>query len=94
MGHTLEKYYNGNNWNSFKYVFDKIWEDSEEQRLSLQELNNDIEIAKVIWGHLENNGRKWIISEVPGLDYLKPIDCKGNVELEKRLKTLLMRLPT
>lgn len=90
----LEQYYESDeSWNGFVDFHAKHWEKCTFKDSLVSSLNNNIDIAKVIFGVLCNEGFFWIDSAAPALDGLKPIDCIFDENLKKRLKVVLTRMP-
>lgn len=91
----LEQYYSGDDvWGNFSDLFAKYRGFPEVHDLA-RDLNDQLDLAYTIyWVAGPNSARKWINSNVPALDNLRPIDCAGNPELIKRLRECLMRMPS
>jgi hypothetical protein len=90
----LEQYYKGDKgWKEYSNNFGNDWIESEFQSELLKQLENKIDLAKVIYYHCSEFSIKWINSKIPALDNLKPVECLKDVELIKRLKVCLMRTP-
>ncbi len=66
---------------------------SEIQNDLLNELNNEVKIARVIGGLLNDEALDWCSQEIKTLDNLIPKDCLLDESLRRRLKTVLMRMP-
>lgn len=88
----LEKYYDANLWEDYVKLYESFWTDSEYQKKLLESLKGKIDIAKVIYGILEEESYGWIEKEIPALGNIKPIDCIDNEILLNRLKTMLTRM--
>ena len=88
----LEKHYDDNLWKDYVKLYESFWIDSEYQKKLLKNLNDKIDIAKVIYGILEEGSLGWIEKTIPALGNIKPIDCIDNEILSKRLKTMLTRM--
>lgn len=88
----LEKYYDDNLWKDYVKLYESFWIDSEYQKKLLENLNDKIDIAKVIYGILEEESLRWIEKIIPALGNIKPIDCIDNEILSRRLKTMLTRM--
>ncbi|MEL1241439.1 hypothetical protein [Flavobacterium flavipallidum] len=86
----LEKYYSEENWKGFSKTFESV----NAPKNLMMTLNNDEELAKVIFGILQNESFDWLNKNIPALDNLKPISCLENGHLSKRLKVCLTRMPT
>ncbi len=92
---NLERYYTGDkNWFAFVKLYDELWENNKEQLELLTQLNNHLDLAKVIYGKFNTNAIKWINFHIPALDYLTPLNCLESEELIKRLRECLMRMPS
>jgi len=92
--HNLEKYYSGDdNWKEFVELYEEFWSENDFQDSLLKELNNDLDIAKVVYGKFPSNTLKIIKQKVPALDDLKIIDCVNSKQLILRLRECLMRMP-
>ena len=62
----LEQYFSGQkNWLEFSSNFDEDWKSSDFQKLLLNKLNNQADIAKVIYYHIGENSLKWIDKKIP-----------------------------
>ncbi|UOK42165.1 MULTISPECIES: hypothetical protein [Flavobacterium] len=85
----LEKYYSEENWKHFSETFQGL----NVPNNLIMSLNDNEELAKVIFGLLEKDSNDWINKSVPALDYLKPLDCLEKENLLKRLKVCLTRMP-
>jgi hypothetical protein len=89
----LEQYYKGDDsWNKYSSIFGEDWTDSNFQKELLVLVNNQIDLAKVIYYHNTEFSIKWLNSKVPALDDLTPLECLKDIELTKRLKVCLMRI--
>ncbi|MFC4690935.1 hypothetical protein ACFO5T_10890 [Dokdonia genika] len=89
----LEQYYKGDDsWNKYSSIFGEDWTDSDFQKELLVLVNNQIDLAKVIYYHNTENSINWLNSKVPALNYLTPLECLKDIELTKRLKVCLMRI--
>ncbi|WP_174430250.1 antitoxin Xre/MbcA/ParS toxin-binding domain-containing protein [Burkholderia metallica] len=91
----LEQYYSGDDvWENFSDLFVKYRDFQGVHDLAM-DLNGQLDIAYTIyWVAGPNSARKWINSNVPALDNLRPIDCASNPDLIKRLRECLMRMPS
>ena len=90
---NLEQYYDGeDNWYKFSSVFGDDWFNSDYQRTLLNQLENRLDLAKVIYYHFDNSSLEWINETLPILDGLSPIECLKSKETENRLKVCLMRM--
>lgn len=88
----LEEYYDNNHWEEYVKLYESFWIESEYQKRLLSSLNGKIDIAKVIYGILEEDSQKWIEKIIPALGNIKPINCIDDEILSKRLKTMLTRM--
>jgi len=89
----LEHYYKGDkSWTKYSNIFGEDWTDSDFQKEILALVNNQIDLAKVIYYHNTEFSIKWLNSKVPALDNLTPLECLKDIELTKRLKVCLMRI--
>lgn len=90
----LEKHFKGEkSWIEYSSVFGEDWTDSDFQKELLTLVNNQIDLAKVIYYHNTDFSIKWLNSRVTALDNLTPLECLKDIELTKRLKVCLMRIP-
>jgi len=91
----LEQYYAGDDvWKKFSDLFAK-YKDLPEVRDIAKALNGHLDLACTIyWVAGPKSAQKWISSNVPALDNIRPIDCTDNPELIKRLRECLMRMPS
>lgn len=91
---NLENYYPGDaSWQKFAALFADEWSTCQFQNNLLSALNNDKEIAMVVYGSVWQNAPTWIDEPVPALNILTPRECMKTEEGQKRLKTMLMRMP-
>lgn len=89
----LEQYYNGQkSWLEFSSNFNEEWKSSEFQKSLLNKLNNQIDIARVIYFHIGENSLEWINKKIPALNNLTPLECLKKEETTNRLKVCLMRM--
>ncbi|PKV51538.1 uncharacterized protein DUF2384 [Aquimarina sp. MAR_2010_214] len=89
----LEKYFDGQkSWLDFLSNFNEEWKSSEFQKSLLNKLNNQIDIAKVIYFHIGENSLEWINKKIPALDNLTPLECLKTEKTTNRLKECLMRM--
>ena len=89
----LEMYFNGEkSWIEYSSIFGEDWTDSDFQKELLTLVNNQIDLAKVIYYHNTEFSIKWLNSKVIALDNLTPLECLKDIELTKRLKVCLMRI--
>lgn len=89
----LEQYYSGDeSWENFSNAFNEVWTESNFQKQLLSLLDNQTDLAKVIYYHNIESSIEWLYSKIPALDNLKPIECLKDTELTKRLKVCLMRM--
>ncbi|MCW1148234.1 hypothetical protein [Flavobacterium lacisediminis] len=85
----LEKYYSEENWKGFSITFQSVNAPND----LIMSLNDDEELAKVIFGILEKDCNNWLNKNIPALDNLKPLECIEEEHLLKRLKVCLTRIP-
>ncbi|RKE56062.1 hypothetical protein [Sphingobacterium detergens] len=87
----LEQYYPGDEeWTAFSTLYRSM-----PQLAVLTELKNrflDESLVYVIVGIVGDAALAWAERKIPALDHLRPVDCVGNTGLERRLKTMLMRM--
>lgn len=89
----LEQYYTGDkNWNKFSDNFGDDWVNSDFQKSLLGQVDNRLDLAKVINYHLGKTSLDWINTELPILDGLTPKECLKDKETENRLRECLMRM--
>lgn len=88
----LDAYYNDSYWKNYIDLYNRFWNNGEYQQLLLNDLQNNIDVAKVIYGIFEDDSLEWINTEIPALGNLKPKNCLEDENLLKRLKTLLTRM--
>ncbi len=87
----LEQYYPGDDiWLAFSALQRTIPEPAIIT--ALKNTFPDEALVYVIGGIMGDAALAWIEKEIPALDNLRPVDCVGNAKLEKRLKTMLMRM--
>lgn len=80
-------------WNTFAKHFSNLWDNTPEQKKLLVELENNMDIAKVIWYFIgSENALKWINEKVPALDNKSAVECLENDLLKTKLKRVLMRM--
>jgi len=88
----IEKYFNAEKWKKFSSIF-KSKENNPKFIELVNALENDIEIANVIYEEFESESLNWINEKIPALDNLTPKECLANSKLKNRLKECLMRMP-
>lgn len=89
----LEQYFKGQkNWLEFSSIFSEDWESSDFQKLLLSKLNNQVDIARVIYYHIGESSLEWINKNIPALDNLTPLECLKTEKTTNRLKECLMRM--
>lgn len=89
----LEKYFCGEEkWLNFSANFGDDWENSDFQKKLLKQLNNKLDLAKVINYHIGKSSLDWVNKQIPILDGLSPKECLNDLQTEKRLKECLMRM--
>ena len=88
----IEQYFDAENWSKFSLNFKSKENDPKFIEL-VSELENDIELANVIYEGFESESLKWINEKIPALDNLTPKECLINSNLKNRLKECLMRMP-
>lgn len=87
----LEQYYPGEeDWILFSDLYRNI--PHAEISKELESIFKDRSVAIVIAGILGNSSREWINKKIPALDNLRPVDCVNDPKLQKRLRTMLMRM--
>ena len=90
----LEQYFKGEeSWIEYSNLFGEDWTNSDFQLKLLEKCNEKLDIAKVIFYHLQENSLKWMDSNVPALDNLTPLECLNDEKLINRLKECLHRFP-
>jgi Protein of unknown function (DUF2384) len=60
----------------------------------VQKLDGHGDIASVVWFLMGDSSVAWISQPDPALDGLRPIDCLASPSLIRRLKSMLMRMPS
>ncbi len=92
--YELEQFYKGDDdWKDYVEFYSKIWNTCNYKDLLLSELGNDLNLAQVVYGILEDESLVWINCNIPALDNLKPVECIDDENLKKRLKVVLTRFP-
>jgi len=90
----LEQYFKGQkNWEEFSDNFNDVWVNSDLQKSLLSELENRIDLAKVIYYNIGETSIDWLNKKVPALDNLTPLECLKTEKTTNRLKECLMRMP-
>ena len=90
---ALENYYSGDDaWNEFVKLFDESKLNPDVLELA-KTLNNQIDLAMVIYGKVGPGYKNWVNIDIPALENLSPMDCLGDARLVKRLREMLMRMP-
>ena len=90
----LERYYPGNEkWQKFAELFVDEWSTCKFQNELVSALDNNQEIAMVIYGSVQQNAMQWIDKSIPALNKATPRQCMEIEDGRKRLKTMLMRMP-
>ena len=91
---SIENYYSGEaNWQKFAALFVDEWSTCQFQNELVSALDNDQEIAMVIYGSVQQNALQWIDKPIPALNNAAPRECMETEDGRKRLKTMLMRMP-
>jgi len=91
---SLENYHSSDAvWHRFAALFLDEWQTCQFKDELLSALDNDKEIAAVIYGSVWQNALQWIDNSVPALDNITPRECMKTEDGRKRLKTMLMRMP-
>jgi hypothetical protein len=89
----LEEYYNDDLWKKYISLYSSFWNNTDYQLKLLDDLNNNIDLAMVIYGIFEDDSHIWINKKIPALGKeLSPVNCLEKDYLLKRLKTLLTRI--
>lgn len=57
-------------------------------------MSNSILLTQFTGLPVRNLPKKWINSNVPAFDGIRPIDCAGDSKLTKPLREYLMRVPS
>ncbi|MFD2921479.1 hypothetical protein ACFS6H_17255 [Terrimonas rubra] len=87
----LEQYYPGEeDWILFSDLYRNIPDSAIANKL--ESIFKDRSVAIVIAGILGNSSLEWINKKIPALDNLRPVDCVDDPKLQKRLRTMLMRM--
>lgn len=90
----LENYYSGDeNWLFFSSLYEEFWIDNDISKLLLKKMNNNLDIAYVIYGKFKDRSIFILNQKIPALNNLSIIDCLEEERLIKRLKECLMRMP-
>jgi hypothetical protein len=91
---NLENFYTGDtNWNSLvQMAKDDYLNDVNKNFDFLQNLNQNLDLAVVIYSKLGKYGFKWIENKVPALGGLTPQECLKSENLIIRLKECLLRM--
>ncbi|VAW87483.1 Signal transduction histidine kinase CheA [hydrothermal vent metagenome] len=91
---SLENYFPGNKrWNDFVSCFENEWVECDFQNELIEQLSNNVDIAKVIYASVGTIALDWIKETVPALENLSPSECLKSFNGTRRLKTMLMRMP-
>ncbi|MFD1770434.1 hypothetical protein [Sphingobacterium suaedae] len=90
----LEQFYSEDDWVAFSMLFKTTptYRPEPAVLLALKAIFPDESLAYVIGGVLGDASLAWVEREIPDLDGLRPLDCRGDIERERRLKTMLMRM--
>jgi len=87
---------NSNDDDSFKNLartYDSEWETCTFKQDLLEAVNNNLDIAIVIYGTLLDASMSWVSSSVPALDDLSPIQCMNSSSGTQKLKQILLSFP-
>lgn len=91
----LEEYYEGDSaFSNLANATGDSWKNSEIQLELLKLVNNDLDMAKIIYYTHTDLCLDWMNNKIPVLEYLTPLDCLKSEILIKRLKVCLMRSPS
>ena len=91
---NLENYYPGDaNWHRFAILFVDEWSTCQFQNELLLAVDNDKEIAMVVYASVWQSALEWIDEPVPALGNITPGECMKTDNGRRRLRTMLMRMP-
>lgn len=91
---NLENYYPGDDsWHRFAMLFADEWANCLFKDELLSALNDNEDIAMVIYASVRQNALQWIDESVPALNSITPRECMKTEDGRKRLKTMLTRMP-
>lgn len=88
----LEKYYNEDEWDDFIQELNKQHKKSNMESILSDLLRGNQELAMAIYETLGLQSLDWMHQRNYSLFNIKPIECLGNDNLEKRLKVQLMQM--
>lgn len=93
MSHQLEAYYPGDPaWEAFVDVFAEEWKRCAFADELLSWCGGHRDIAMAVYGVMGEDARRWMETEIPALDELRPRECIASERLRKRLRSMLMRI--
>jgi len=88
----LEMYYDDESWFEFIEQLNKQHKKSNMESILSDLLKGNHELAMAIYETLGLQSLDWMHQRNYSLFNIKPIECLGNDNLEKRLKVQLMRM--
>lgn len=88
----LERFYNDDAWCEFIEQLNTHHKKSCIESILSDLLRGNQELAMVIYVTLGSESLDWMHKRSYSLFNIKPIECLGNDNLEKRLKVQLMRM--
>lgn len=88
----LERYYDDESWFEFIEQLNKQHKKSNMESILSDLLRGNQELAMAIYETLGLQSLDWMHQRNYSLFNIKPIECLGNDNLEKRLKVQLMRM--
>jgi len=74
-------------------TYDTEWESCTFKQDLLDAVNNNLDIAIIIYGTLLDASMSWVSSSVPALDDLSPIQCMNSSSGIQKLKQVLLSFP-
>lgn len=93
MQKQLEDYYSGDEaWAANVTAATQYWTNSPLQRTLVARVNNDLELAIMIYGKIGDDCLEWLEMRVPALGGRKPINCLKSPRFVRRLREALMRI--
>jgi uncharacterized protein (DUF2384 family) len=89
----LEDYYDGDeSWLENVAWARQYWTGSDLQNQLLAKVNNDVDLAVMIYAKIGDDCLEWLETRIPALSSRKPINCLATPKHMRRLREALMRI--
>jgi hypothetical protein len=92
---NLEDYYSGDRaWDEYVAAVAVKWPKCDFKEELLASLNDDLGLAITVYAHLREDALAWIDTRIPALDGETPRACLQSEWRRRRLKEMIMRMPS